>query len=290
MPKPLPKKQTASLKNSSKRTPRVPHRKAKGVALAVIVIGAVAAIVIVCVIRMQAPPIVESKLIKPEEKKASHAKQIGEGLSQKSGLHGASLAVLSKATKSHTVELAMADIKKAHEFHTDSVQSMHEAKVCVKGRSISITLPIDIGVAPTGTLHLNGMVDVNKGEVIHLGACETGEPYDPPLKFGSTPGDDALTVVAWNEENKLNGYKKEKIGVSVPDLLKTKLIKGDTLRIAGNVYSVFAIGEGDASRHNGKYVIIQPNLSDAVREGAIVSRVVRKHHRIIVCSNSRTCT
>ena len=270
MPKPLPKKQTASLKNSSKRTPGVPHRKAKGVALAVVVIGAVAAIVIVCVIRMQAPPIAESKIFKPEEK-ASHAKKIEEGLSQKSSLYGASLTVLTTATKSHTVELAMEDIKKAHEFHTDSVQSMHEAKVCVKGRSISITLPIDIGIAPTGTLHLQGMVDVNKGEVIHLGACETGEPYNPPLKFGSTPGDDALTVVAWNEEIKLNGYKNEKIGVSVPDLLKTKLIKGDTLCIAGNSYSVFAIGEGDASRHNGKYITIRPKLSAAVTEGSVIT-------------------
>ena len=272
MPKPPPKKQTASLKNSSKRTPRVPHREAKGVALAVIVIGAVAAIVIVCVIHMQAPPIVESKLIKPEEKTVSHAKQIEEGLSQKSSLHGAPLTVLSKATKSHTVELAMEDMKKAHEFHTDSVQSMHEAKLCVKGRSISITLPIDIGTAPTGTLHLDGMVDFNRGEVIRLGACETGEPYNPPLKFGSTPGDDALTIVAWNEENKLDGYAKEKIGVSVPDVLKTKLVKGDTLCIAGNSYSVFAIGEGDASRHNGKYITIRPKLSAAVTEGSVITR------------------
>tara|TARA_B100000767_G_scaffold272917_1_gene301684 strand:- start:1676 stop:2515 length:840 start_codon:yes stop_codon:yes gene_type:complete len=273
----LPPKQLppASLKKSSRNTTRIPHRKAKSVALAVVVIGAVAAIVIVCVIGMQAPPKAKPKVIKSGAKKASsHAKKIEEGLSQKSGLHGASLTVLSKATKSHTVELAMEDMKKAHEFHTDSVQSMHEAKVCVKGRSISITLPIDIGTAPTGTLHLQGMVDVNNGEVIHLGACEVGEPYDPPLKFGSTPGDDALTIVAWNEENKLNGYKKEKIGVSVPDLLKTKLIKGDTLRIEGNDYSVFAIGEGDASRHNGKYVMIQPKLGATVMEGAIVTRVV----------------
>lgn len=45
-----------------------------------------------------------------------------------------------------------------------------------------------------------------------------------------------------------------------------------TLRIEGNDYSVFAIGEGDASRHNGKYITIRLKLSDAVTEGSVITR------------------
>jgi len=291
----------------SKHAPRgrrVPHRKVKAGALAVLVAGAIAAIVVVCVIRMREAKKKKAKKttslttassagsagsagragragimglagITAGSAGSASITAIGEpapSLSLKSKHHGAALRVLSATSGRHTVELDMKDLQKVHEFRADAVQSMHDAKVCVKGRSVLITLPIDVGTAPTGTLHLQGMVDVAKGDVINLGACEAGELFDPPLKFGSTPEPDRLTVVAWNEENKLRGYEKERLGFSVPDLVKTKLIKGDSLCIASKTYTVFDIGCGDAARHNGKYVTVFPKLKTTVEEGDVVVR------------------